>query len=576
MALTGCEDENEPKTWVNKLSNDARRPGATGRLRLLFESAMATTRPPNNPRDPAIRRFLDVALVPLVTSFNAHTDETVSRREAIEIIAQSQDPRAIPALTGALTFRPGNPDSERIALRSVQSLQEMAGHADGIPEAQKPAVVQALVATIDRATANTGNPLQIRYHAIQTLGVMRATTAVDTLLRLLLRPLTDQDISTARGAAEALGRIGDARGVDALVYGLFLNIRGSNAFPHCQRALAQIGPTAAVPRLIVTLQDHNEQVNALIAQYRNVPNGPQIPEGLVSMTAANVLAAFAAPESTDALLAVLNNREGPDSTRGAAGEALAYIAISSPARRAAILQAISTVFGENQPDALPEGHAWTAMLMAPRLALIGDPSSIPLIMGALGNRAIQEATHATSRAELLSSLAAIARHNDVAAFTSQSTQIRTQLEHFITAANADAQEDIRREVQPVLAALDRLDRVIAVARDCADGDMACYQGKLADANADTVRKAAYMMAWTTPDAQQGAARAAILARVNHPDVGVRRSLMVALDMLSPHGCPECITRINQLIESEHGQESKILSHLDGQLLVVRLTARAGG
>ncbi len=576
VALVGCEDENDPKTWVAKLTNDARRPGATSRLRHLFESAMATTTPPNNPRDASIRRFLDVALVPLVTSFNAHADDTVSRREAIEVIAQSQDPRAIPALTGALTFRPGNGDSERIALRSVEALQEMAGHADGIPDAQKPQVVQALVATIDRATGNSGNPLQIRYHAIQTLGVMRATTAVDTLVRLLLRPLTDQDISTARGAAESLGRIGDARGVDALVYGLFLNIRGQNAFPHCQRALALIGPTAAVPKLVQTLQGQNTQVEALITQYRNVPNGPPIPEGLVASTAADVLRAFASPESADALLTVLNTRTNPDNTRAAAGEALSYIAISSPARRAGILAAISAVFQENTPDNLPEGHGWMAQMMAPRLALIGDPSSIPLILTALSNRAIQDDQHAATRADLLLPLASIARHGDVATFTAQATLVRNQLNHIITSANADEQDDVRHQVQPYLTALDRLDRVIVVARDCADGDMACYTGKLADSNNDTVRKAAYMIAWTTPEAQQAAARAAILARINHPDVLVRRSLMVALDMLSPHGCPECITRINTLIESEHGQESKILSHLDGQLLIVRLTARTGG
>ena len=574
--LVGCEDENDPKTWVDKLANDARRPGATSRLRRLFESTMATTSPPNNPRDPAVRHFLDVALPALVTSFNAHTDDTVSRREAIEILAQSQDPRAIPALTAALTFRPGNGDSERIALQSVQALKEMAGRADGIPDAQKPQVIQALVATIDRATGNSGNPLQIRYNSIQTLGALHATTAVDTLIRLLSRPLTDQDISTARGAAEALGNIGDARAVDALVYGLFLNIRGQNAFPHCQRALAQIGPAAAVPKLVQTLQAQNQQVEQLIAQYRNVPNGPPIPDGLVQSTAADVLRAFAAPESADALLAVMNNRQLPDNVRSAAGEALSYIAISTPAQRARILAAVTAVFNENQPDHLPEGHGWSAQMMAPRLALIGDASSVPLIVTALRNRSLQDNEHAAIRADLLLPLASIARHGDVSAFTELATGVRTQLNAIITSADAEEQADTRRQVQPYLTALDRLDRVIAVARDCADGDMACYSTKLGDANPDTVRKAAYMIAWTTPEAGQQAARAALLAHINHGDVLVRRSIMTALDMLSPHGCPECTTRITQLIESERGQESKILSHLDGQLLMTRLRARSGG
>jgi hypothetical protein len=272
----------------------------------------------------------------------------------------------------------------------------------------------------------------------------------------------------------------------------------------------------------------------------------------------------------------MNNRELPDNVRAAAGEALSYIAISTPAQRARILAAITAVFNENQPDHLPEGHGWSAQMMAPRLALIGDPSSVNLIVTALRHRAIQDDEHAAIRADLLLPLASIARHGDVATFTSLATGVRDQLNHIISSADADVQADVRRQVQPYLTALDRLDRVISVARDCNDGDTACYRGKLGDSNADTVRKAAYMIAWTTPEAGQQAARAALLERINNGDVLVRRSIMTALDMLSPHGCPECVTRITQLIDSERGQESKILSHLDGQLLMTRLRARTGG
>jgi hypothetical protein len=201
---------------------------------------------------------------------------------------------------------------------------------------------------------------------------------------------------------------------------------------------------------------------------------------------------------------------------------------------------------------------------------------VQLIVNALRNRAIQDDEHAAIRADLLLPLASIARHGDVQTFTTLATGVRDQLNHIVSSADAEEQADVRRQVQPYLPALDRLDRVISVARDCNDGDMACYRTKLGDSNADTVRKAAYMIAWTTPEAQQPAARAALLERINNGDVLVRRSIMTALDMLSPHGCPECIQRITQLIESERGQESKILSHLDGQLLMTRLRARTGG
>lgn len=561
--LTGCQDENDPKTWLNKLPDDAKRAGATSRLRQLFDSTMAMAQ--NNPRAPTVRAFLDLVLPPLVQSFLAHPDDNIARSEAMSILAQSQDPRAIPALLSALQFRPGNGDSERVALRAVQALKEMAST---MPEGDKPRVIQALIATVDRAQGNSGNPQQIRYHAIGALGALRATAAVDTLVRLLTRPLADQDISTARAAADALGDIGDPRAVDALVYGLYLNIRQQNAYPHCQRALAKIGPQHAVPRLIATLRGQNQQVEQLIAQYRSIPNAPPVPEGLVKSQAADVLRVFADPSSTEALLAVLNNRDENDNVRAAAGEALSYIALAVPSQRQTILAAITRVFNETQPT--QTDRTWTALLMAPRLALIGDPSSIPVIAAALRHRAIQDESHANVRVDLLLPFASIARHGDVPLFDQLARATRSQLEGILQRDPA-----AEPEVRPYLMALDRLNNVISVVRDCEDGNMACYQSKLGDSNNDVVRKAAYMIAWTTPPAQRDAARAAILARIQHPDVLVRRSLMVALDSLSPNGCSECITRLTQLIESERGQESKILSHLDAQLLITRLRSRTG-
>lgn len=564
-ALVGCEDENDPKTWVNKLSNDSKRAGATRRLRSLFESTMATTRPPNNVRDPAVRRFLDATLPTLVTTFQAHSDESIMRNEAIVILAQSQDPRAIPALISALQYRPGNQDSERLALRAAQAIKEMEAQ---IPPGDKPRVAQALIAVLDRAQGNSGNPQQIRYNAIQALGALRATEAVQPLVNLLSRPLAEQDIATARGAADALGLIGDARAVDALIYGMFLNIRQQNAYNNVLQAFGRIGAQHVVPRLLATLQGQNQQVEGLMQQYRNIPNAPAPPEGLVKSTTADVLRVFAAPESADPLLALLNNRQEPLGVRAAAGEALAYIALANPSRRPQILQAITRVFNEGNP-ANPE-QPWMAPQMAPRLALIGDPSSIPVLLGALRHRAIQDAAHANVRTDLLLPFATIARHGNVAVFDELARTTRQQLEGF-----QQENPDAAAEVRPYLTALDRLAQVITVPRECNDGDTTCYQRMLGNNSPDVVRKAAYMIAWTTPAAQQSTARNAIMERLNHPDMNVRRSLMTVLDALSPSGCAECIPRLEQLIQSERGQESRILSHLDAQLLMARLRSRSG-
>jgi hypothetical protein len=114
--------------------------------------------------------------------------------------------------------------------------------------------------------------------------------------------------------------------------------------------------------------------------------------------------------------------------------------------------------------------------------------------------------------------------------------------------------------------------VAGVARDCADGDLACYQTKLGDAEKNVVRKAAYMIAWTRQRerrARHGPAGSAPTTPT--PSCGARSTSPSTA--LSPHGCAECITRLQAIITAEQGQESKSLMHLEAQMLIARLRAR---
>jgi HEAT repeat protein len=559
----GCENEADPKTWVKKLSEPSRRTGAMIRLKRLFDEALASARPPD-PRAPRVRQFLDNSLDAVARTFIANADDTILRREAIEILAQSQDPRAIDALLSALTFRQGNADSERVALRAAQALKEMAA---SIPDAKKTSVVQGLVAVIDRAQGNGSNMVQIRYHSLNALGALHATEAVESIARLLSRRLADQDISTARAAADALGVIGDPRGVDALVYGLFLNVRAQNAFPHCQRALARIGAQHAVPKLLSTLGGQNQQVNALITEYGNIPNGPPVPEGLVKSTAADVLREFSSGDAVAPLLALLNSTTETENVRAASGEALAYTAMAIPAQRAAILAALHAAFSRDRNPS--EESGWSALTFASKLSLVGDATSIPLVLGALNNRGIQGLQYAPQRAGLLLAFASLARHDNVAEFDRLEGDLRRQ---FTAAMAEDASS--ASQIRPQIAMLDKLRAVIDVVRTCNDADTACYIRALDGQVTEGVRKAAYMLAWTTPEAQRPQAIAALEAKLNHSDLLVRRSIMVAIDALAPAGSPSTITKLQELIRSEEGQESKILSHLWAELLIGRLRSRA--
>lgn len=558
-SLTGCENENDPATWVGKLSNTSKRGAAMRRLRQMWESKLATTTPPNNLQDPGVRAFLDAAITPVGESFVDHREEIGVRKEAIEILANSNDPRAIPALLSALEFSPGNTESETIALRAGRALKEMH-------PANNPQVAQRLLATIDRASGNSGSAPAIREAVIQALGAMHERSAVDTLVRTLQKPIDQQEIRTARAAADALGDIGDASPavVDALIYGLYLNVRRANAFNNCSRALTRLGAAAAVPRLVATINNQNPLVTQLIGSFASVPNMPPVPPGLQQSTAIDVLRNFADRSAVPSLIALLTNHETVANVRGAAAETLGYTALALPPdapERAQIFTALSTVFNEGTPG----GEDDMAPTIAPSLVLLGDPRAVPLLTRRIGTREMSAPEAVPYRLGLLMPLASAVRHDTFAQFDALATTAATQL---ATLAQQDGAAD---EVRPIQTQLATIRQVASVAHDCNDGDLACYRERLANPDKNVVRKAAYMIAWT--GGNDPAARQALLAAANNVDPLVRRSINVAIDALSPHGCPECVTRLEAIIADEQGQESKSLMHLEAQMLIGRLRTR---
>lgn len=560
VSASGCADENDPKTWVDRLPTANKRPSAMRRLRQMWESKLASTTPPNNLQDPQVQQMRNTIVGPVAQAFIEHREEIATRKEAIEILATVDDARAIPALLAALEFSPGNSESERIALRAAQALRDLhpQNNAD---------VNRRLIATIDRATGNSGSAPAIREAVIQAIAAVGARDAVPVLQRVLRKPIDQQEIRTARAAADALGELGDtsADSVNALVYGLFLNVRRANAFNNCSRALVKLGPDAAVPALIATIQNQNPDVTVLINSYAGLPGVQPPPPGYQQATAIDVLRNFADPRGIEPLLTLLRDHEQTPNVRGASSEALGYTGLALPAadpRRATIFDALATVFREGTPG----GEDDMAPSVAPALVLLGDPRAVGVIEQRLQSRQLQGADTVAYRLGLLMPLASAVRHDSWSTFDRFATAASAQLTQLV-AQNPDAQS----EIAPVQTQLATIRAVAQVAHDCNDGDLACYQSKLSDAEKNVVRKAAYMIAWT--GGENPAARQALLQHADHVDPLVRRSINIAIDSLSPHGCAECITRLEGVITAERGQESKSLMHLEAQMLIARLRSR---
>lgn len=119
---------------------------------------------------------------------------------------------------------------------------------------------------LDSLLAHLENPAH-RDEAIKSLGMMKATEAVEPLCRILLNRQEDHGLAylSRKYAAEALGNIGDTRAVTRLTYALeddhSASVQISAAF-----ALGQLNHADALPALEHALQARNIEVQIAAVQ----------------------------------------------------------------------------------------------------------------------------------------------------------------------------------------------------------------------------------------------------------------------------------------------------------------------
>jgi hypothetical protein len=109
--LVGCNDENDPKTYVKRLDDPAQRSGAIRRLSAFFEDAMTKA---NKKRDaPEIAALLDVIVEPMTKTYAAGNLDEKTRKELIKSLNDMRDPRAAPAMAKAFNdYEPGKNDED--------------------------------------------------------------------------------------------------------------------------------------------------------------------------------------------------------------------------------------------------------------------------------------------------------------------------------------------------------------------------------------------------------------------------------------------------------------------------------
>jgi putative membrane-bound dehydrogenase-like protein len=193
----------------------------------------------------AVRSTGDRDLLPALRERFRVETEPRAKREVALALGEFQDKEALPLLIAALRD-PGTPDLVRDAALS------------GIEATGGPLAIEALVDVLARQGSSLAAERQSR--VIAALGRFKARAAVKTLVEKLASP--DAEVRTA--AAEALGAIGEAKGVAEKVRPLL----GDSAVPVRKAAiaaLAELNDRPAIPGLIAAANDEPTRFEATLA-----------------------------------------------------------------------------------------------------------------------------------------------------------------------------------------------------------------------------------------------------------------------------------------------------------------------
>lgn len=251
-ALVGCQNENEPEYWLDKLDDAKWRPRAVERLTQFLDDALG--RADNDIENPAVKALEDKLVGPLTQVYVDSYDQldTKTRVKLIKLLADFRDPRAIPALKKAFeefAKRPRSTTDEvdikwavraygdmktpelapavLAAFEKLQAHTQLGGvvyqdYSNAMVKAPSPAWSSALIGLLggEMKDPSTGKTKQQQRDMVdpfrdaqfwqvtsaQVLGELKSADAVEPLLKVLLDPYKGSAATTAILALVKIGK----------------------------------------------------------------------------------------------------------------------------------------------------------------------------------------------------------------------------------------------------------------------------------------------------------------------------------------------------------------------------------
>jgi len=295
VTTVGCNkgDPNALETHVKRLDDADDRADAFKQLERIV-SGIAT-----DPEDERRKEFAE-KVVPKFAELYASDDAAPYREQMLNMALQMKRPEAVSIWILALDID-GSAEGHKQALLALQGIRE----SKAVDAADK------IIEQFDKLTESPSKDKEgaLRYEMARALGELQAEAAVDTLITALEQPEENQPKPVYKAAIDALGLIGDAEAVDALISVQF-SVKDSpgtqSIGERAARALGAIGESA-VPKLIETMEGKNTKVNELAAEKlaAQVDNPVQI----VQQSAVKSLGIIGSPKATEAIVAYMPQKD---------------------------------------------------------------------------------------------------------------------------------------------------------------------------------------------------------------------------------------------------------------------------
>jgi hypothetical protein len=540
--LVACHAaEDDPAGQADELKDPVRRQNAIRNLQKIWSKALQDGG--NDRSAPGVQAVLDATVEKIAAAYVENRMDNQNGLAMLDLLKEMRDARAIPALKEALDWRAEV--NEEHAIRAAQTIAVL-----DVPADKKDELAAALGVSIEKVRQARPIDNRMRVEMIRALGSLETRAATPILTKIATAQVEEQNFLINRLAAQQLGQLADPAAVEPMIQALFLfapNNPGMRMNDVAAETLVRIGRPSLEP-LLALLRGDNAQANAIAEAYiaavrqRDEQAASQMSvQQVVGSEATFTLGALGFPEAFDALLA---ETAAADTFRKVNGS-IALVRLNlSDAQVTQVRDTLRTVYNGTTNDF--EGVAFKAQLIAAMRSLY-DEGFLPFFLEQVSNADL----HPQVRLEAVNAYALLASKTEMQA-----------LDQWLQRNTEDAYyENFRTTVA----------KPSEVANEC-DLDLACYLGKMGDADKDVVRKAAFMIGRLGQGNADAISR--LTEKLGHTDIEVRLAALNALDRIATAGAPDAVAKIEELRTIEEGRAIWNQFSREALPVVARLLARA--